>query len=276
MIDKKNSSTIIKDIIGETSLLALYMRSLESKKKKGIIKDSMAIQLVDKIDYDFEKWKKYKVMLTSIALRTNYFDNQLISFIQRRKKPVIVIVGCGLDSRYNRIKESVGDAKFYQLDIPEVIDIRKQYIPVQKNEKYISASMLEDEWIKQIKEENLNGEFLFIIEGVLVYFTEKDVKSTFRKLANNFSNSEILFDMISTKMSKAKDTPDSVKLVGARFRFGTDNDKEMETWANNLQHKSTKRFADFSTWKRGIISWELMILIPSIRKGARLLHYKIA
>ena len=276
MIDKKNSSTIIKDIIGETSLLALYMRSLESKKKKGIIKDSMAIQLVDKIDYDFEKWKKYKVMLTSIALRTNYFDNQLISFIQRRKKPVIVIIGCGLDSRYNRIKESVGDAKFYQLDIPEVIDIRKQYIPVQKNEKYISASMLEDEWIKKIKEENPNGEFLFIIEGVLVYFTEKDVKSTFRKLANNFSNSEILFDMISTKMSKAKDTPDSVKLVGARFRFGTDNDKEMETWANNLQHKSTKRFADFSTWKRGIISWELMILIPSIRKGARLLHYKIS
>jgi len=65
MIDKKSSSTIIKDIIGETSLLALYMRSLESRKKKGIIKDSMAIQLVDKIDYDFEKWKKYKVMLTS-------------------------------------------------------------------------------------------------------------------------------------------------------------------------------------------------------------------
>lgn len=273
--ENHSSNNFINDEIGETLLITLYMKSVESQKENPIIKDEEAIQLVDKINYDFNKFKKAKTTSIGVAIRANYFDEMLISFIKQNKNPVIVIIGCGLDSRYNRIGKYAEKATFYQLDIPEVINIRTKYISPNENETYLPYSMLNYEWITLVKNENPSGNFLFIIEGVLMYFSKHNVKSVFKKLSQEFNDSEILFDTTNVWLSKNSHLQDSVKLMRANFVFGTDNDKEMETWAKNLTHLSTKYYTDFSAWKRiGIKGW-IMSLIPKFKKAGRMLHYKI-
>ena len=275
-MDKINhSNNFIDDEIGETLLITLYMKSIETRNEKAIIKDYQAVELVDKIDYDFSKFSSATITSVGVAIRAKYYDDMLKLFIENSKNPVIVIIGCGLDSRYNRIGKSANNAKFYQLDIPEVIDIRKKLIKPKENETYISSSMLDTEWIETLKNENPSGSFLFIIEGVLMYFSKNDVQTVFERLAMNFSQSEILFDINNVWMSKNSHRQDSVKLMRAKFIYGTDNDKEMETWADNLKFISTKYYTDFNSWNRlGVKGW-IMKLIPRFKKSGRMLHYKI-
>jgi len=268
-------NTVISNKIGETLLLTLYMRSLESKKPRGIIKDPIAEELVNKIDYNFGKFKKAIVSQTAVIIRAHYFDTVLTNFIEQKEKPVIVMIGCGLDGRYQRIGKTAEKAKFYQLDIPEVIGIRKKYIPENPNETYIPASMLEEEWMNQIKEENPDSNFLFIAEGIFMYFTKEEVQTVFQRLASGFANSEMLFDVINVDMSENTQNHDSVKHTRANFIYGTNDDYEMENWANNLSLKSIKYYTDFRRWKQGGIKCWIMSLIPKLKKGGRMLHYKI-
>ncbi|RDY24089.1 hypothetical protein CHF27_004535 [Romboutsia maritimum] len=57
--------------------------------------------------------------------------------------------------------------------------------------KFIEKSVFEYEWIDLIDEkENV----LIIAEGIFMYFDTEQLKSLFKKLANNFTNSNIVFE----------------------------------------------------------------------------------
>lgn len=265
----------IEDTIGETLLITLYMKHKESQERDPIIIDRTASELVEKINYDFSKFDKGTNSSVGVAIRSNYFDDVAREFIQLHENPVVVQIGCGLDSRYTRISGDSLNAQFIQLDIPEVMQIREKLIPKQQNETYIHASMLETAWMDQLKNEYPDTTFLFIIEGVLMYFSERDVKQVFTNLAERFEGSEILFDIINIWMSKNSHIHDTVKIMRSNFEYGTDDDKVMESWAANLKHTTTKLFLDFPTWKRAGIKGWILRLIPKLKKSGRMLRYQI-
>lgn len=265
----------ITDEIGETLLITLYMKCKETHKPNPIITDETACELVEKIDYDFTKFNKAINSSVGVAIRSNYFDEVTQQFIQNQQNPIVVMIGCGLDSRYERIGKIRKNATFYQLDISEVMRIREKLIPAHENEHYIHGSMLETDWMDMLKEKHSNGNFLFIIEGVLMYFDENQVKNVFQNLAQRFTNAEIIFDIINVWMSKNSHIHDTIKVSRANFVYGTDNDKIMEEWAENLQYVSTKLFTDFPTWKRAGWKGWIMQFIPKFKYSGRMLHYKI-
>lgn len=271
-----SNDRFIKDEIGETLLITLYMKYKESQKPNPIISDDNACELVKKIDYDFSKFDKAISSSVGVAIRSNYFDNITKKFIQLNENPVIIQVGCGLDSRYNRIGEIAKKAKFYELDIPEVMRIREKLIPKKDNETYIHASMLETNWMDNIKAENPKANFLFIVEGVFMYFSKEDVKKFFVNLSDRFSNGEIVFDVINKWMSENSHIHDTVKVTRTKFIYGTDDDKEMEKWVDNLNLISSKTISDFPEWKRAGIKGWIIRIIPKFKKAGRLLYYKIS
>ena len=272
----KNEDLIMKDNIGETLLITLYMKSRESKQDDPIITDTRACELIGKIDYDFSKFSKAIGSSVGVAIRSRYFDNRLKAFIEASEEPVVVLLGAGLDSRYERIGPIAEKAAFYQLDIPEVIQARKQLMPPHENEVLIPSSMFETKWMDDIAKVHPEGKFLFIVEGVLMYFEKKMVKKWFQDMAERFPNSELLFDVINVWLSKNSHKHDSVKLMNAKFIYGTDDDKEMESWANNLEHVSTRLYIDYKEWKRiGLLKAVLMKLIPAMKYSGRMLHYRI-
>ncbi len=266
---------IILDDIGETSLLTLYFKSVASKQKNPIIIDKTACKLVESINYDFAKFDKAILSIIGTALRASYFDKKLVTFIEQTENPIVVLIGCGLDSRVERIGKIGEKATFYQLDIPETMKIREKYIAKGDNEINLHASMLDNDWIETVKNNHSNGDFLFIIEGVLMYFSENDVQKVFQSVANNFNHGEILFDIPTVWSKKHSDKHDAIKFMQARFLCGIDDDKEMEKWSEKLEYISTKRYSEFSEWKRtGWKGW-IMKIIPQANKAQRLLYYRI-
>ncbi len=267
----------LSDDIAETLLITLYAKAVESRKKKPLIYDKKACELIDDIDYDFSKFKNSKASIAGTAIRSSHFDNITKNFISKKENAIVVSIGCGLDARTYRLDEYVNKAIFYSLDIEEVINIRKRLLPPSKNEHYISASMLSTNWMDELKTKHPCGNFIFIIEGVLMYFDEKDNRSVFKELAERFHDAEIHFDMLNTWMSKKSAIHDSVSKMKASFKYGIDDEKEIEKWHPRLKHLKTYYFNDFNGWRKmGITLSVLMTIFSVFKNSSRMLAYYIS
>ena len=88
-----------KNVVAETLLIPLYMRAKESRRKgDAILKDTMAEQLVDSIEYDYSQFDGAKMSEVGCVVRGKYFDDAIRRFILSHPHPVVVNVGCGLDT----------------------------------------------------------------------------------------------------------------------------------------------------------------------------------
>lgn len=266
----------IKDNIAETLFIPLLSRAYESRRKDAIVKDPMACELVEKIDYDFAKFGKISMSTAGTAIRLRRYDRLVRWFIDRTagEEPVIVLIGCGLDTRYQRVPNRER-ATFYELDLPEVIELREKLFPISKNDVNIKGSMLETDWMEMLKEKHPHSRFLFLAEGVMMYFEEEQVKSVVRNIAGRFPGSEIYFDFVSKWAARNSDKHESVKRTKARFHFGLNDPHTVEGWVPGL--KLIERFYFVSEEKKrwglpGLIMW----LVPALHKSFGIVGYKVA
>ena len=107
-----------KNIVAETLLIPLYMRAKESRRKDAILKDKMAEQLIACIEYDYSKFDGAKLSEVGCVVRGRYFDDAVRRFIDNHSRPIVVNVGCGLDTRCQRIHRENDPTKYYELDLP--------------------------------------------------------------------------------------------------------------------------------------------------------------
>ncbi|MBH5329743.1 class I SAM-dependent methyltransferase [Eikenella sp. S3360] len=268
----------IENAVSETLLIPLYMKYRASQQPDPILRDEAACRLVPQIDYDFARFDRAKHTIVGTAIRSRYFDQITADFIRRQSHPVIVILGCGLDSRRERLGSQAGNAPFCQLDLPEVIELRRQLLPPQANETLLPASAFSTEWMEDLQTRHPEAAFLFLIEGVLMYFAIDTVRGLFQNLAARFSGSEIAFDMCNSWTVKNSARHEAMKNARARFQSSCDNEREAEQWANNLHLISSRLLiGDFpAEWKRtGWLSHRIMRLVRAMRESTRLLHYRI-
>lgn len=89
--------------ITKTLLIPLWTRAMETKMENPIIRDEKALEMMDQIDYDFEKFEHGRMPQVSIAIRTELLDKATHDFMDRHPDGTIVNMGCGLDTRYSRL-----------------------------------------------------------------------------------------------------------------------------------------------------------------------------
>ena len=129
-----------ESIVAETLLIPLYYRAKESRRKNPILNDKVAEGLVDSLEYDYSRFDGAKLSEVGCVVRGWFFDRAVRRFIGKHADAVVVNVGCGLDTRFQRIGD--GKAVFYDMDLPEVIALRRELIPEQPGNPYIAASLL--------------------------------------------------------------------------------------------------------------------------------------
>lgn len=210
--------------VSETMLIPLYARALESKKPNRLIDDQEAVEMVDKLDYDFSKFDKGKISMWGCAARTIILDRELKKYINKNPDCICVNIGCGLDTRFRRVDN--GKINWFNLDLQQVIDIRKKLLPDKNRELSLAESVFEYTWIDQIPKKDST---VFIIEGLLMYFTEEQVKNLFSTIKKNFPKATIFAELSSTMLIKNQKRHDTVTKTGAIFKWGVKNSKDVET-----------------------------------------------
>jgi O-methyltransferase involved in polyketide biosynthesis len=181
-----------------SSLAVLYGRAKTSKESSSLFNDAKSVELIERIDFDFSLFEKASAdytLFTNVA-RTMQFDERIKAYITRHPQASIVNLGAGLDTDFYRIDNN--RIHWYDLDLPEVIEVKKQLLPETDRMTYIAKSFLDPSWYKEINSEN--GVFI-IAGGLLRYFDETQVRQFFLSSVNFFPCCEIVFEAESKSSS---------------------------------------------------------------------------
>ena len=182
--------------VQRTLLLPLWGRAVETKKPHPLLVDPAAVRIIDRLDYDFSTIAANISFVSQLAwiARSLHIDHTIRTFIQQHPKATIVNLGCGLDTTFERVDN--GTLSWYDLDLPDVIELRTPYIPEGPRREFIACSILDDRWMDHLK---ITDAVLFVAAGVLYYFGEAQVRTVLSKLADRFPGSELIFDACSPR-----------------------------------------------------------------------------
>ena len=225
----------------KTLLIPLYGRAQMSKK--GLFQDLDAESAIAQIDYDFSKLHIQEKTQVMLSIRGAQIDEYSKKFILEHPESTVIYLGCGLDAREHRI--DVPAKLWYDLDFPQVIEIKRQLYPETDHYKYIPSSVTDWGWMDHV--ECNHHPVLIIAEGLLMYLNEQDVKSLFLKLRDKFENVTFIFDAYSELTAKQAKNHPSLKKTGAVIKWGVDSFQTMESFGSGITHMKTIYITNNST-----------------------------
>ena len=96
-------------------------------------------------------------------MRLREFDRRAQDFLARHPEAVVVHIGCGLDARFERVDN--GQVEWYDLDLPEVIELRHQLLDETARCRFLGCSVFDRTWLDLVSI-HASRAFLFLAEGV--------------------------------------------------------------------------------------------------------------
>ena len=215
--------------VQETMLIPLVIRANESLRKGARIYDGKAIEIIKRLNCDTQKYDAF-MSHEGVIARTILFDQRLKSYLKLFPNAVCVNLGCGLDDRFLRVDN--GNILWYDIDLADVIQVRKQCFAQQERRTMMVGSILEDSWTKQIEK---GRKTIFILEGLLMYFSKEEVQIILRNITNNFSDVVILAELMPSICANRNKYHDTVKNTKASFKWGTKSGHELEVLRPGLK-----------------------------------------
>ena len=220
--------------VAETLLIPLYIRAVETQRPDALLKDEKAVALVGQIDYDFSRTlaKIDEETRVAIILRNREFDRHARDFLRRYPEAVVVHIGCGLDARFERVDNS--QVEWYDLDFPDVIELRRKLIGSERTRyHFLACSVLDSVWLNALSIHRQRP-FLFLAEGVLIYFEESQVRWLVLTLKEHFPVAEIIFDAFSPFFVWANNRRVARTKIGARCHWALKRGKDLEEWGDGI------------------------------------------
>jgi len=270
------SETTNPDLSGvaETSLIALYIRALESQRPGGLIKDEKAVALVTQMSYDFDRVRQIKMDeedKVTIILRNLEFDRYARDFLARYPEAVVVHIGCGLDSRFERVDN--GQVEWYDLDVPEVIELRRKLMGDEGIRYHLlGCSAFDSAWLDAVSAHRQRP-FLFLAEGVSMYFEEAQVKWLVLTLRDRFPGAELVFDAYSPLHVWVHNLQTSTSKIYLRVRWGLWRGQEIEGWGDDIRLLDEWGFLDQPEPRLAHIRW--MRWFESLARTLRIYHFQL-
>jgi O-methyltransferase involved in polyketide biosynthesis len=116
-----------------------------------------------------------------------------------------------------------GKLKWYDLDLPDAINYRKQFIYDSPRSKSIPKSIFDYSWFDEVDFDPQDGIFFFAA-GLINYFKAEVVSEFFRKISLRFPGAIFAFDNPSSAANKMINKRlKGLKVTGSDFYFAVDN-----------------------------------------------------
>ena len=241
--------------VPETMLQTVYARAKEPKTR-GAITDNKAVELIDRLDYDFSMADKDAAMHSGVIARTIVLDKLVKTYLAGHGGAVVVNIACGLDTRCYRME---GYAHWYNLDLQETIAVRKKLLPETGTISQIAMSAMDD-WGGEIAEQGTP--VLVIIEGLTMYLSEADVQRIFEVIAGRFGSVTVFVETMNPMVVKSFKEK-SIEGSNAKFTWGVKNGaalvKLLPGFRFREEHSLTEGMAQF------VPVYKLLDKLPAIR-----------
>ena len=259
----------------ETLLIPLYGKAVESQRPDPIFVDRKAQQILAQIDYDFAGLHVPRKTAVMVCMRASRIDAFTRQFLAKHPQGTVLHLGCGLDSRYNRVDNR--QVEWYDLDVPEVSDLRRRFYDETGKYHMIPSSVADWDWMEGTTPQG--RPVLAIAEGLLMYLPEGEVRALVLKLRDTFPGCELVFDAFSTLTAKTAEQHRSLRATGAATRWGIDDPTAIEGWADGIQLKEEWYFTQAEAIKKldfGLrLGFWLGSLFKTAKKAHRILYYSL-
>ena len=268
--------------VAETLLLPLYNRAMESQRPDAMIKDEKAVELVAQGRLDFSAVSRLRITEMPRAIRiilTREIDRYAREYLARNPQAVVVHIGCGLDTRFGRVAERNSQVEWYDLDVPDVIDLRRKFIGGEEERYHLLAcSVLEDAWMEAVKM-HAPRPVLFLAEGVLIFFTEAQVRSLVLTLRDRFPGAELVFDGWKPFEIWVGNCYLSPSKFGGLMQWGFWSSREIERWGTASSAGGGIRLLDawgfFDQPEPRLGSYRWMAPLFRLFKPMRIFHFQL-
>ena len=255
--------------ITRTLLVPLACRAIESVRPDAIIHDPRAVEVYNALggSHDFLMGMSGHDLFAA-AMRVRQFDAFARAFLDRHPGGLVVDIGCGLDTRFDRLDDS--QMIWLGLDLPEVIDLRRQYLPDNDQCHTIARSMLDLTWLDEVAK--IKRPVIFLAEGVFPYFSTSDVKPMLMVMVECFPAGELVFDAMTPFLGQLHKLNSSVlKQSSAQIRWDAKNPAALEAWGLLL----LERWGYFDKPEPRLGAASLMRYIPPLAHATYILHYRL-
>lgn len=257
--------------VSETLLIPLYARARESQRPNAMIHDDKAVELVGRIAWDFSRLRMQRHDEIAVIMRMRKFDGHVRQFLERHPEGAVVHIGCGLDTRFERVDN--GRVEWFDLDLPDVIELRRKLIDNRSPRCHmLAASAFDPGWFAEIDEYKPRP-FQFIAEGVLPYFEETQVKSLLLNLRAHFPGSELVCDAHTPFVVWADNLLLALAGVKARLHWKLKHPKDVEGWGSGI--RLLEEWNYYADDEPRLKAFRWVRAFPALAKSSGVYHYKL-
>jgi O-methyltransferase involved in polyketide biosynthesis len=265
--------------IEQTAFLTEYARALDSQWPRPILGDTMAHDVVGKIDYDFAGLGVQTSVICQTALRAKMLDDRVRAFVAAHPGAVVVDLGAGLDGGFYRVAPP-SSVDWYSIDLPGITALREQILPADEHCHAVPVSLADPRWADSIPADRPT---MLIADGLFAFLAEPVIVGIFRGITDHFGSGELAFNdyggigavsRLAVKLYPKK----MFKVVGSQWGYlGFKDAHHPETWNPKMRlvEESSLTHAPevdlFPGWLR--IATRLAGLTKSTARHARILRY---
>lgn len=246
--------------ISETLFIPLVARAAETVRKNSIISDEKSSEILKTVNLNDIITDGGPISTHGILARTKIIDDEVKNILSIDVNTTIINLGAGLDTRMTRMDN--GLLKWYDLDLPDVIQIRRQYFTENERVQFISKSVLDPSWTDLIPTSD-NSTVIIIAEGLLMYFSEKDVSQILTFIASSFPGAHMFFDVVHSYFINKK--------ISNTFLWGIDTAKDIEKLNSKVNLLKSWSAGDLLKERQSKIL-RLLNFLPATRNRSQILH----
>jgi methyltransferase (TIGR00027 family) len=236
--------------VSRTAILVLTCRAVESEQNNAVFNDPMAVLCLERVltlssEEEKKRILRWKSMYAGIQARdrkarartARNFDNIANRFIADHPGCTVINLACGLDTRFWRIDHE--KCKYIELDLPEMIGIKREILKDQPGYELIGCSVLDTSWIDQVTAKG-NSNFLLLAEGLIYYLPRQEASGLLQTIAQRFTRSQLVFDMAPEKYSKGlwkrlMRLESKAWDIDVSFAFGFNHPGDIESYGNGFK-----------------------------------------
>ena len=207
--------------VNKTLFIPLYGKSTVSKQHI-ILSDPDAERIWQAESFSIRGKSKSKWLAYNMAMRARVFDDWTDSMLRKHKDALVLHIGCGLDSRFRRVKEQY--ELWIDCDFPDVIAIRKDYFDESGNYRMQALDASVPAQVAQLPESDTA---IVILEGISMYLSKEQLRGFLEALQKKYRVLCILMDIYTEFGAKASKYRNPVNDVGVTKLYGIDSMEEV-------------------------------------------------
>ena len=203
--------------VNKTLFIPLYGKSTVSKQHI-ILSDPDAERIWEAESFPIRGKSKSKWLAYNMAMRARVFDNWTSRMLRKHPKALVLHIGCGLDSRFRRVKEPY--RLWIDCDLPDVIAIRKEYFDESGNYRMQALDASDPAQIQALPESDTT---IVVLEGLSMYLSKAQLRGFLGALRKKYRVLCVLMDIYTEFGAKASKYKNPINEVGVFEVFGMDD-----------------------------------------------------